>query len=252
MRTRSHHRTFLAAALAGLTSAALVSSALAQTKPPAKPPATPSATPAAAPPPATPAAAPPPGFAPAPTPPPGYAPPPAGAPPGDGPPPQPPYPYPYPYAPPVYPQQPSRDWEARQREAADDWQPGEPVPDGYRKVTGIRKGLVIGGSVTWGSVYLFNAAAAASLHDTEQQRFDPLYVPAIGPFITIATARPDSLGALGLVLDGLVQSGGLAMMIIGLVSPQIKLVRDRSPAAVLPVPFLPDTRTAGLGLVGAF
>lgn len=232
MRNPAHLRTIVAGAVASLAATLVLPSALAQ---------------------APAAATPPPGFAPPPaaappstTPPPGFAPPPATAPPGYA-----PAPYPYPYPPP-YPQQPSRESEEALRDAVDAWEPGDPVPPGYRQTTGVRKGLVIAGSVTLGSLYFFNLLGAAAAHDSENGQFDPLYVPCIGPFVAIGTARSDSLGTFALVLDGVVQTGGLAMFVAGLVATQTRLVRDRSVATVLPVPYTPDSKTLGLGVVGSF
>lgn len=240
MFNRAKLRIILAGAVT-LTATSTAPDAAAQKPPPGFAPA-PSASASASTAPAAPATAA--------TPPPGYGPPPGYAPPGYAPPPgygQQPYPYPYP--PPVYQQPPPRESEA-QREAVANWEDGDPVPDGYRPVSKMRKGLVVGGAVMLGSLWLINSLVAAGLHKDENGRFDPLYVPIGGPFAAIVTTNSDSLGTFTLVLDGLVQTGGLAMLIAGIASKQTKLVKTTT--ALMPVPFTPDNKTVGLGLVGSF
>src|ERR1700676_408234 len=43
-----------------------------------------------------------------------------------------------------------------------DWKEGDPVPDGYRTATRVRRSAIIGGAVTFGVLYLLSALAAAS------------------------------------------------------------------------------------------
>lgn len=137
------------------------------------------------------------------TPPPGYSMPPA-----------PPYPPPPPYyAGPMTP--PTLEY-----------QDGQPVPAGYHPESHVRKGLVVGGAVTLGSLWLLSSVTAAAAHDAGTKGLDGLYVPCVGPFIAIGTGKPNSTGTLGLVLDGIAQTGGLAMMIGGLASQKTVLVRD--------------------------
>jgi hypothetical protein len=95
-----------------------------------------------------------------------------------------------------------------------------------------------------GGAYLIGAIAAVS--DGSSNLY-PLYIPVAGPFITLKTARvfyapADSLtyvgnvfGAIGLILDGVVQIGGLTMLVIGVAAQKEVVVRDR-PAEVSLVP----------------
>ena len=184
-------------------------------------------------------------------PPPGYGPPRRPPPPGYGPPD--PYNYGVPYGtPPVY--------------DPDDWEEGDPIPPGYREDTRIRKGLVIGGSVTLGSLWVISiifGAAGASIEQTDEdlngdtngitpEDWYVLMVPVAGPFIGIATLEPEGAGTAFLILDGVAQAGGLAMLIAGLAARE---------TYIRPVPYGEiDVRVApvvapgfaGMGLNGTF
>ena len=85
--------------------------------------------------------------------------------------------------------------------------------------------------------------------------YGPLYAPILGPFITLGTAKTNfsydpAIGAF-LVLDGLAQAGGAALLITGIVKDKKVFVRDStSPGApqapVTPTGLVPDVRV-GLG-----
>lgn len=136
-----------------------------------------------------------------------------------------------------------------------DWEEGDPIQPGYHPTTRIRKGLVIGGAVTFGSTYLLTAFSAAILVEahTDNSQYSPLFAPAIGPFITIGTAHASGAGVFVLVLDGLVQTGSIAMFVAGLAAPRTALVRnDVGKAKITPIPMTFGRSSAGLGLVGTF
>ncbi len=119
-----------------------------------------------------------------------------------------------------------------------------PVPDGYRADTQLRKGLLIAGTVTFGSLYLIGGLTA-SIIDTDPPRtctggtggqYDCeeshahrwLYAPIIGPFVTAATnpeSRSDSWTWM-LVMDGLVQTASVAAIIAAVAAPKKVLVRN--------------------------
>jgi hypothetical protein len=147
------------------------------------------------------------------------------------------------------PSQMARAWEIMQREAAESWKPGEPVPQGYRKVRDIREGLVQGGAILGTLVWIVGEIVAAAVSKETHGRFDALYVPIAGPFIGLATARPDFVESFVFLLDGATQVGCLGMVASGLIFKETQLVRN---APVTPVPFTPDNKTVGLGLVGSF
>jgi hypothetical protein len=53
-----------------------------------------------------------------------------------------------------------------------------------------------------------------------------LLIPGAGPFVALATAKPDGGGAFLLVVDGVAQAGGLAMLVLGIAVPRSVLVRN--------------------------
>lgn len=140
-----------------------------------------------------------------------------------------------------------------------DWEEGDPVRPGYHPETRVRKGLVIGGAVTFGVTYLFTALAGAIASDvneiTNSSSGDsvPLFIPVIGPFIAIGTLHPGTTGGFFLALDGIAQAGGVAMFIAGLASPRTVQVRnDISKPFVRPTPMMVGGTSPGFGLVGKF
>ncbi len=128
----------------------------------------------------------------------------------------------------------------------DDYEEGRPIPAGYHTETRKRKGLIIGGAVTLGSMYLLSAmiaAAGADLSSSGQNSVAPLYVPVFGPFIQLATAG-SSTGRFWCIIDGGAQAAGLAMLISGLVLDKTILVRNDLGAMLIPI----HTRDGGNGL----
>lgn len=140
-----------------------------------------------------------------------------------------------------------------------DWEEGEPVRPGYHPETRVRKGLVIGGAVTFGVMYLFTALAGAIASDVSEATSGssgdtvPLFIPVIGPFIAIGTLHPGTTGGFFLALDGIAQAGGLAMFIAGLAAPRPVQVRnDVGKSFVRPTPMMVGGTSPGFGLVGKF
>lgn len=131
------------------------------------------------------------------------------------------------------------------------YEEGDPVPYGYRPDTRIRRGLVIGGAVTLGSLYLMSASfgSLASDVDSGSDDYTPLYVPVLGPFITINTANSRGSGTFFLLMDGVGQSAGLAMLIAGLAAPQSVLVRNDI-AEVRLSPVAVGDGQLGIGIAG--
>lgn len=132
-----------------------------------------------------------------------------------------------------------------------EWEPGEPVPQGYHPTTQIRTGLVIGGAVTFGSVWLLNALVASVGIDLNQGQAWPLYIPILGPFIAMGTFRSlQAVDAFFLVLDGIVQAGGVAMLIAGIAAPRHQLVRNRYASLLFPMPVSLGNGSAGIAFGG--
>ncbi|RLB52847.1 MAG: hypothetical protein DRI90_21745 [Deltaproteobacteria bacterium] len=183
------------------------------------------------------------------TPPPGYGYPP----PGFG------YPPPYGYPPPPgygYPPAPPPDYNYGVPPLPPPrtlpYEEGDPAPEGYHLDTRIRKGLVIAGSVTFGSAWLLSAAVAAAFQDENQREaedFVPLFIPLAGPFITMGTANTSAIGTFTLVVDGLAQAGGLGLLIAGLTAQQKVWVRNPV-GRVTVAPIVSGDGNLGLGLIG--
>jgi hypothetical protein len=138
-----------------------------------------------------------------------------------------------------------------------DWKEGDAVPDGYHAVERTRKGLVVGGAVTFGTLYFFSALAAAVSADANPGQSNPLWpmwIPGIGPFIQM-TQGSSATGNMFLALDGVAQTAGLAMLFVGLTSPKTVLVRNDLSADAKPtvraMPIVGRNMT-GVGVVGTF
>jgi hypothetical protein len=149
-----------------------------------------------------------------------------------------------------------------------EWVEGAAIPPGYEPDTRVRKGLLIGGLVTFGVAWLGSAAAASYFIEKDDQYSDrtfqvgdeegeeypaaaPLYVPVIGPFVAIGTMDPDKQVTAALVADGIVQIGGVAMALAGLIAQEKVLVRTES-ASVAVVPTVTTNGAGGVSLTGSF
>lgn len=147
------------------------------------------------------------------------------------------------------------------------YEAGQPIPEGYHLSSRIHKGLVIAGAVTFGTFYLISAGVAAAYLDdraqiaedapesavSDAEAYAPLFVPLAGPFIALATVEPTATGTMALVLDGVAQSAGLAMLIAGLALRSEVLVRnDLGSVRWTLAPTAVAGRGAGLGIVGEF
>jgi hypothetical protein len=114
--------------------------------------------------------------------------------------------------------------------------------------TEFRNGLVIGGAITFGVVWVaFNIFPAAIGSAVGCRECNFLIIPAIGPIILAAQSN-SSLASL-LVLDAIVQAGGLAMLITGLAAQRTMWIRNARTVRVLPI-ITPGMQ--GLAVSGAF
>jgi len=102
-----------------------------------------------------------------------------------------------------------------------------------------RRGLIIGGALTLGIPWALGIAFTSGSNFPNQTGW--LVVPALGPWLTLATRKNDTVcyGGSGtcveevdngyktlLVLDGFVQAAGAIMLIYGMASPKQLIVRD--------------------------
>ena len=116
-----------------------------------------------------------------------------------------------------------------------------------------RRGLVVGGAVLSGVPYALSVAFGIALADFQGGaggKVTPtsFFVPVAGPFIILAEAG--ELVPL-VLLDGLAQATGVAMMIAGVAWKQTMVVPHTSTRAML-TPARIGTSGHGLALVGVF
>jgi len=109
----------------------------------------------------------------------------------------------------------------------DDWNPGDPIPPGYHKAHRKRRGLIVGGAVTFGVLYSVSILVAATGEDSNpgHNKLAALFVPVFGPFIQLGNSN-SATGNFFLVADGLAQAAGVTMFALGLALPETILVRN--------------------------
>lgn len=105
---------------------------------------------------------------------------------------------------------------------------GGDVPPGARVVTRARTGLISGGAAMFGSAWLTSLiVGTAGGSSRTEDGWGWLAVPVIGPLIAGGTIRGvSSSGWTVLIVDTLLQAGGLAMFIHGLTHPAQFLTYD--------------------------
>ena len=183
---------------------------------------------------------------PAPAPPPAAVPYPAAPPPGGY---YAPAPGAYPYPPPGAYAVPGA--YALQSPKSIDLEEGQAIPEGYHKATKPRLGLVIGGSVLFGVTWLTSVATGAIGAGFGWSQGDLLLIPVAGPFALLPGST--ATGAFFLVLDGLSQAGGIAMLVAGLAAPKtVALRNDLSKLQLMPTPMTFGRNSGGFGFVGKF
>jgi len=113
---------------------------------------------------------------------------------------------------------------------------GGEIPAYAHIETTPRKGLIIAGAAVLGASYLISVIAAIGYCGPGRECVNGgLYIPVVGPFIVAAQA-PSSGGATLAAFDGIVQLGGLGLIIAGFVAPEQFVVwRDADAQASLTV-----------------
>jgi hypothetical protein len=140
-----------------------------------------------------------------------------------------------------------------------DWDDTQPVPPGYHVTTEARKGMIIGGAVMFGSLYLIDILVAAGGSDCansgacSSNPFTAMWVPAVGPFLQMAS-NSSSVGNVFYAIDGLAQCAGIAMFIYGVAAPRTVLVRNDLGSITKPllVPMKMGQDGYGAGLIAHF
>lgn len=143
------------------------------------------------------------------------------------------------------------------------YEEGKPGPNGYHLESQPRRGLVIAGAVTFGSTYLITLLAASSIaddadhwdssdDDDDESKALPLFIPVLGPFIGISSLDASPVGSAWLVLDGIAQGAGLAMLVAGLAYPNKRWIRNDLGVEWTVAPTKAGRDGGGLGLIGRF
>ena len=180
------------------------------------------------------------------------------------PPPAPPYGHYPPQYPPQYPPPPAqpppppKDDKPR---VIEPWEPDDPPPEGYVLRSKVNGGAIAGGATLLGVMWLTSivvGAVAATEEDdqgidgdgVESEDFAPMYVPIVGPFVTIGTVEPGSAGLGMLIVDGILQVSGAGLIVLGIVDRDYRVVRGEA-ASLQIVPAL-SPRQSGLTAVATF
>lgn len=111
-----------------------------------------------------------------------------------------------------------------------DWNEGEPIPPGYHPAHRARGGLIGGGAGMFGAAYLISLMVAAFDCSTAygapcDHHYWPLWIPVVGPILTVGTSGSDGTGTAALIVDTALQVGGVAMLGIGIMGRTV-LVRN--------------------------
>ena len=191
---------------------------------------------------------------------------------------------PYPYPTPTYPMPyyyPPAAPEPEMRPTYLEYEPNKPIPPGYRLASGIRKGLVIPGSIMFGISYVISIIPGAVAQESYEYSsssngvpFKPslLVIPVLGPWIALGTVHdytscPDSsysssscwddakfdvsMWRVMLIIDGFSQTAGALLVTLGIAMPWKKLVlTDSVRAQLMPVPM--GHGGQGLAMLGTF
>lgn len=134
------------------------------------------------------------------------------------------------------------------------YDPDVGVPPGYVLRERVDPGWVTAGALTFGTLWVLSGIVASVQLATSSrsQDSDPvLFIPVAGPFVQMAQRGWSSY----VLLDGLAQTAGVAMIVRGIVWPQ-KLVRyqPRGPARTLDIQPIAAPMAGGgfVGLSGTF
>lgn len=119
-----------------------------------------------------------------------------------------------------------------------DWDPDAPVPKGYRMVDSVN-GRTLGIGIAllgtgWFLSIIAGGVGAAAEEDEAVDEADGvtsedwavLYVPIVGPLVAIDTLDAKTSGVGVLIADTVLQVGGAAGIVVGIVDRRYRLVRE--------------------------
>jgi hypothetical protein len=137
-----------------------------------------------------------------------------------------------------------------------DWPEGAAPPPGYHWVQKPRLGPLIGGASLLGATWAISAFVGSLGYDFSQPH-DASYLwldlPVAGPFVEL-THSGSATASVFLVVDGVAQFAGLALLVYGISVPVVRLERNEAATAIrlAPVPLSLGKNGGGLGVVGTF
>ncbi len=127
------------------------------------------------------------------------------------------------------------------------------APAGYTAVLRPRKGLLIGGGVSFGASYglsILIAAIGSDIGGSNGNEAASMWIPVAGPFLQIANTDSATLG-LFLAGIGAVQTTGAIMLYYGLTTKKRVFVRNDLVGSLQVTPYTADG-TTGMLLSGRF
>lgn len=136
-----------------------------------------------------------------------------------------------------------------------DYDEGDPIPPNYEVDTKVRKGLVIAGSVTLGSLWAISALTGGivgAARDADDKAHYPLYFPVAGPWVALGTLANDTAARVFLAIDGVGQTGAAAMFVAGIAAPKTILRLKETGLNVVPTACGMQACGSGLTLTGRF
>lgn len=105
---------------------------------------------------------------------------------------------------------------------------GDVIPRGYAVATRPKQKMITAGIATFAPLYglsLLFAGSMAGAEGPEASQHTPLFIPVIGPFITIGTSGASDIGLLTLLMDGAGQATGVALFLAGMFGEEKFLLR---------------------------
>jgi hypothetical protein len=149
------------------------------------------------------------------------------------------------------------------------WHPGDPAPPGYHVEEQPRTGLVVAGALVLGIPYFFSVVTDLAANSNNATAW--LLLPVAGPWITMGQrnygCNPDQnnqsagqafqcvgdvFAVMGLIVDGVMQAAGGALLLAGELATKPALVRNvRNEDALHIVPMHLGSGV-GAGVLGTF
>jgi hypothetical protein len=146
-----------------------------------------------------------------------------------------------------------------------EWKKGDPVPLGYMAATASRTGFVVAGGIALGVAWATSVGFGGTFlsvcsHARDSTRLcvasGTLFIPGLGPFVSMAVLEPDARAYVPLAIDGAVQTAGAVMLIYGLASRRDVLVRTNEVAGTTvrwaPTPMPMGQSGHGFGIRGTW